>query len=213
MMNKYFTKIELPKMKFDAAGKIIECLKLNADHIEAPFPSVSKEFTKDPIAFDTKFKKLEQKTALTELLLSNSELTFLKEWPNKLEFIKDILEPHIKLNYKNLKFVIQRITGKSLPPHSDIRTCSLIYTIKGAATTRWYSSNKFAQGSIYLDNSTLKLEESVSMDLNSWYLFNHYEIHDVTSISDDERVSFVINLSDKFVSYQDALENLQEIFT
>jgi hypothetical protein len=211
-MSKYYLKLNLPSLGTDVLDKITDCLIRNKKYIEAPFPIDITDYSAGPIEYKIHSPSTATRTTLVNSLIEESNLSTLKNWPGKVDFVKNITEPYMILDFNKLKFSIQRIEGLQIPCHSDIRTCSLIYTVKGPATTNWYSSNEFKEGSMYLDKSKLILEESVNMDLNSWYLFNHYEIHDVENIEGRERISFVINLSDRFKNFEDAKNNIQEIF-
>lgn len=211
-MSKYCLKMNLPLLGIDVLDKVTNCFIQNKEYVTAPFPVAAMDYTAGPIEYNTQLPIVAAKTNLVNQLIEKSNFSTLNNWPGKIDFIKNITEPYMTLNFDNLRFSIQKIEGHSIPCHSDIRSCSLIYTVKGPATTCWYSSNEFKAGSMYLDKSKLTLEESVNMDLNSWYLFNHYEIHNVENIEGRERISFVINLSDKFKNFEDARNNIREIF-
>jgi len=211
-MSKYYLKMDLPNLGPDVLNKITDCLIQNKEHIEAPFPINVTEYSRTPIEYKIHSPNTAVKTNLVNSLIEESNLSTLKNWPGKIDFVKNIIEPYMLLDFNKLKFSIQKVEGISIPCHSDLRSCSLFYTVKGPATTNWYSSDEFKTASMYLDKSKLILEESVNMDLNSWYLFNHYEIHNVENIEGKERISFVINLSDRFKNFEDAKNNIQEIF-
>lgn len=128
------------------------------------------------------------------------------------EFACKILHSNnINLNYKDLRFVIQR-SIKSIPPHTDPgRTVSLIYNILGEAQTEFYTLKNFVPNVDYT-NLPIRVDATYTMKLNHWYLFNNSSIHGVENIPAMLRLAYVINLTDKFKDFDDARKNLKSIF-
>jgi len=131
---------------------------------------------------------------------------------DNFNFGKKLLESNgIHIDYTDIVFGIQRCY-KIVPPHTDPkRTASLIYTIMGEAETNFYEMENFVPDIDYT-NHKLELKETVKMELKKWYLFNNAAIHEVGKITNDLRLSFVITLTNRFIDFEDAKNNLQKIF-
>lgn len=115
------------------------------------------------------------------------------------------------INLKYKKIGLQRVLGSSVPHTDPGRSVGLLFLLKGRATTEFYDVDNFIPNKDYSKCKDLRLVETINMEFNRWYLFNHGAIHSVKNIENIERVSFYIQLSEYFTSYQDALVNLNTI--
>lgn len=119
---------------------------------------------------------------------------------------------NIRIDYNDpIIFMIQRSKWR-VPPHTDPqRRASLLYHIQGTATTNFYTMENHVPN---IDYSSVELTkvQSITMDMNTWYLFDNRTIHEVELISTGIRLSFVINLFDRFRDFEDARQNYRKIF-
>ncbi len=119
---------------------------------------------------------------------------------------------NLRLDYsKNIIFMIQRSKWR-IPPHTDPqRRASLLFHIKGTATTKFYTMENHIPNIDY-SSVELKLAQTIKMDMREWYLFDNRTIHEVELIQDGTRLTFVLDLFDQFVDFNDARKNYKKIF-
>jgi len=136
----------------------------------------------------------------------------LSDDPDALPFVLDLCNnENLNVNLNKAAIVVQRCITY-VPPHTDPgKVTSLLYNIKGKATTNFYTTTNFIPDIDYKDT---KLEKvfSIDMELKRWYLFNNRAIHEVVDIEGDVRVSLVINLHDLFKDLDETILRIQEIF-
>ena len=116
----------------------------------------------------------------------------LYDWPNKKNDLDQICQTSDLSKY--LPYMsIQRIIGPTFPIHSDVnRSCSIIYTVRGIATTIFYEENNYPV-------------QTVVMELGNWYLFDNATRHAVYNIKKD-RISLCIDLTKLFLNFSQALD-------
>ena len=116
----------------------------------------------------------------------------LHNWPNKITDLERICGT-LDLGKYIPCMSIQRIIGPTFPVHTDVnRSCSAIYTVKGSATTVFYS-DKYSP------------IQTIVMKLYNWYLFDNSTRHAVYDIEDD-RISLCIDLTAYFANFTQALD-------
>jgi hypothetical protein len=114
------------------------------------------------------------------------------ELPDELK--KEIIDclPEILKSY-NPTPVLQIIDGIGMPPHSDFnRKSSLYYLLTdNNCSTMWFESNgpislhehanKYGFFYSIADLNNTKLKKTVSLDKNTWYVFDNYSFHAIKS--------------------------------
>jgi hypothetical protein len=150
-------------------------------------------------------------------LTENSERGFYGHSINESQefsFIDELfLGNGIQVNWGPVHPAVQKISG-GMNPHSDgnHRNFSLVYNIYGPAITSFFlPKGKWIPHKAWSYDEVV-MEESFELKLNTWYLFNNYQIHDVVLKNVGRRAALLLNLHNLFSTWEEATSNWQKIF-
>jgi len=191
-MDKYITSLDLPSLKSDDEEFIINYVHENIDRFNS-WVNVNNFTSRIGVNVGTGFSNL-------PIVDEDEQRTFI-----------DLFERNgLFFDYEDVIIVLQRSKNNIIPHTDPGRTCTLAYLVKGEAETKFYSMENFVPNINYA-NAKLHTEASYVIPQRSWYLFNHSKIHGVENFQDSERIQIALNLTSKFIDYQDAVENWKRI--